>query len=108
MEPSSDTGSPTLESVTEAAGLAAANGEWDRVAQYYLQRESLLAHARLSPEALARVMAVDRCVAEQATVAQAGLASLLEEAARTRQRIQGLRQWNGATSLDSGTIERHL
>ncbi len=98
----------TIASVTEAAGAAAARGEWDRVDGYYRQREKLLSQEALSPETLARVLTVDRTIEEQIKIAQAGLASLLDEAAQTRRRIQGLRRWNGAMSSDSGTIERHI
>ena len=108
MNKVSDNESPTIESLTEAAGMAAARGEWDRVDQCYQQREQLLSRATLTTEALARVLTLDRTIEGQVKVAQAGLASLLDEAARTRQRIQGLRRWNGAMPLDSGTIERHI
>ena len=101
-------GLQTIASVTEAAGMAASRGEWDRVDGYYQQREGLLSQEALSPETLARVLTVDRTIAEQIKIAQAGLASLLDEAAKTRRRIQGLRRWNGAMSSDSGTIERHI
>lgn len=108
MKQASNHESPTIESVTKAAEMAAARGEWDRVDQYYQQREPLLSQAALSPEALAQVLTLDRTIEAQVKVAQAGLAALLDEAARTRQRIQGLRRWNGAMSSDSGTIERHI
>lgn len=108
MKPASYDDRPTIESVTEAAGLAAARGEWNRVDQYYQQRESLLSKATLSPESLARVLTIDRAIEKQVKVAQAGLASLLDEAVKTRQRIHGLRRWNGALPSDSGTIERHI
>ena len=108
MTPHSHGDSRTIEALTEAAGIAAAKGEWDRVDQLYGQREPLFSKTALSPDVLARVAQVDRTVADQIKLAQAGLASLLDEAARTRQRIQGLRRWIGATSLDSGTIERHI
>jgi multidrug resistance efflux pump len=108
MKQTSNDEHPTIESVTEAAELAAARGEWNRVDQYYQQRESLLSKAALSPESLARVLTIDRAIEGQVKVAQAGLASLLDEAAKTRKRIQRLRQWNGALSSDSGTIERHI
>jgi hypothetical protein len=98
----------TIESVTEAAGIAAARGEWNRVIEYYQQRESLLSLAVLEPESLARVQNLDRHIQEQVKVAQAGIVALLAEAGRTRQRILGLRQWNGGRSSDSGTIERHI
>jgi hypothetical protein len=98
----------TIVSVTEAAGIAAARGEWNRVAEFYQQRESLLPQAVLAPDTLAQVQKLDRHIQEQIKVAQAGIIALLDEAARTRQRIQGLRQWNGGISSDSGTIERHI
>lgn len=88
--------------------MAAARGEWNRVDHYFQLREDLLPQETLSPEHRAYVLTIDRTIAEQITVAQAGLASLLDEAAKTRQRLQELRRWNGAFSSDSGTIERHI
>ena len=88
--------------------MAAARGEWNLVDHYYQIREDLLSREPLSPGHLAYVLTVDRTIAAQITVAQAGLTSLLDEAAKTRQRLQGLRRWNGALSSDSGTIERHI
>lgn len=108
MTEASNSATPSIQHVTEAAAAAAGRGEWDQVDQYYRQRETLLSHGAASPEVLARVLTLDRMVEEQIRVAQAGLLALLEEAAKTRQRIQGLRRWNGAISSDSGTIERHI
>ena len=108
MEPASDKDLHTIKALTEAAGLAATRGEWNRVEHYLQLREHLLSQEALSPEHRTYVLTVDRTIAEQITVAQAGLASLLDEAAKTRQRLQGLRRWNGAFSTDSGTIERHI
>ena len=108
MPTASNSDRPSIHSVTEAAAAAAGRGEWDQVDECYRQRASLLSHSTLAPDALARVLTLDRMVEEQIRVAQAGLMALLEEAAKTRQRIQGLRRWNGAISSDSGTIERHI
>ena len=108
MEHVSDQDPQTVIGVTEAAGIAAARGEWNRVDHYLHVRENLLSHETLSSEHRAYVLTVDRTIAEQITVARAGVASLLNEAAKTRQRLQGLRRWNGAMSTDSGTIERHI
>lgn len=108
MESTSDKNLQTIMAVTEAAGMAAARGEWNRVVHYYNLREDLLSRDTLSPGHRAYVLTVDRTIAEQIKVAQAGLASLLDEAAKTRQRLQGLRRWNGALASDSGTIERHI
>lgn len=108
MTAADDRRTPTIANITEAAAIAAARGEWNRVEAYYQRRELLLSQEVLSPEALAQVLAMDRRIEEQVRVAQGGLASLLEEAAKTRQRIQGLRRWSGAMSSDSGTIERHV
>ena len=108
MEPSSEKDLHTIMAVTEAARVAAARGEWNRVDEYYQRREDLLSQEALSPEHLKYVLTADRTIAEQITVAQAGLTALLNEAAKTRQRLRGLRRWNGALSSDSGTIERHI
>lgn len=88
--------------------MAAARGEWNLVDHYLQVRENLLLQEAPPPEERACVLTIDRTIAEQITVARAGLAALLDEAAKTRRRLQGLRQWNGALSSDSGTIERHI
>lgn len=98
----------TLEELTEAASVAAAKGEWNLVEAYYRQRETVLAQPALRPEVLTKVLALDRAVAERARLAQAGLESLMQNAALIRQRLKGLRQWNGAPSSDSGTMTRHI
>jgi len=98
----------TIKAVTDAAGAAAARGEWNKVESYVQLREELLHRESLSAEDRASVLRIDRAIAERIKVAQAGLAALLAEAAKTRQRLQGLRRWNGAVSTDSGTIERHI
>lgn len=98
----------TLEGLTEAASAAAAKGEWNAVAAYYQRREMVLAQTTLSSDTLARVQALDQEVGERARLAQAGVASLLQNATVIRQRLQGLRQWNGGASEDSGTIEKHV
>lgn len=108
MERVSDKDLHTIIAVTEAAGMAAAQGEWNRVDHYLRLRENLLSQEALSLEHRTYMVRVDRTIAERIKVAQAGLASLLDEAAKTRQRLQGLRRWNGAFSSDSGTIERHI
>lgn len=98
----------TLEELTEAASVAAAKGEWNTVADCYRRRETILGQSVLSPEVLARVQTLDYEVAERARLAQAGVAALLQNATVIRQRLQGLRQWNGGVFSDSGTIERHI
>ncbi|KAF4516284.1 hypothetical protein B566_EDAN000525 [Ephemera danica] len=55
--------------------MAAARGEWNRVAHYYQLRENLLAQETLSPEQRAYVQTVDQTIAEQIAVAQAGVST---------------------------------
>lgn len=98
----------TLKELTEAASVAAAKGEWNRVEAYYRQRETVLEQASEHLETLARIQTLDRDVAERARLAQAGIVSVLGNAMLIRQRLKGLRQWNGGGSSDSGTIERHI
>lgn len=98
----------TIDRLIAAAATAATKGEWGQVDQLYHQREAFLSHASVPPELASRLLAVDCEITERIKVAQAGLTSLMDDAARLRQRIQGLRRWNGARSSDSGTIERHV
>lgn len=99
---------PTIMAITDAARIAAARGEWNKVESYIQLREERLHREPLSSEQQVAIQSIDSTIAEQIKVAQAGLAALLDEAAKTRQRLQGLRRWNGAVSSDSGTIERHI
>lgn len=98
----------TIEALSEAASGAAARGEWNLVADYYRQRETLLGQSPLQADVLARIQALDQDVSDRARLAQAGVESLLLNATLIRQRLKGLRQWTGGESSDSGTIERHL
>lgn len=108
MERPSSEPSGTLEELTAAARAAAVKGEWNVVAACYQRRETMLEQPVLPPEALARVQALDRDVAERARLAQAGVKVLLQNATVIRQRLQGLRQWNGGVSSGSGTIEKQV
>jgi len=88
--------------------MAAAQGEWSRVEEYYRERETILARHDLSPEVVARVCVLDQEIMERIRIAQAGLASLFNHTVHVRQRLKDLRQWNGARTSDSGTIARNM
>ncbi len=84
--------------LTERAREAAREGRWDTVADCYKERERLLAHGAVPAEEAAHLRHIDRQVEERARLAQAALASLMRDAAKIRQRLQGLRQGQAAPS----------
>lgn len=93
-----------IEELTQRACDAARQGRWDLVEQLYGERGSELAAVPLSSEERLRILALDREVQGQATVARAALASSLLETARQRQRLEEIRRRVGASVRDSSTI----
>lgn len=93
-----------LEALTVAAWDAAEQGRWDVVADCYRRRGEHLQRVSLLPHERIHLLSIDRDIQERIGVAQAALTSVLEESARIRQRLEGLRQGLGATSLDSRMI----
>jgi hypothetical protein len=93
-----------LARLTEAAKMAAEQGQWDLVDACYRERGALLETSRLPPQEANRLLAIDRQIQERAMVAQAALAASLREPAFIRRRLKGLRQGIGAASSDSWMI----
>jgi hypothetical protein len=94
-----------LEELTEAAGEAAALGQWALVEARYAAREKLLPHASLLPQEAEHMRHIDQDIQERIRVVQAAITSVMQESGRTLQRLNGLRHGLGAaSSSDSGMI----
>jgi len=93
-----------IEDMTRRACHAAEQGRWDIVDQLYRERERELPSASLSGEERRQIVLLDRCVEERARVARGALASLLQETAVQRQKIEELRRRIGVPARDTGTI----
>jgi hypothetical protein len=98
----------TIESLTEAAHIAASRGEWNLVIACYERRGGLLTESVLSTAAVSRVLALDMEVAERARLAQSGVASLLRDVGVLRRRLRDLSQLAGTHPTDSGSMARHV
>lgn len=83
---------PEIARLTKTAVEAARSGQWDIVIQCYRERGILLETTGGAVDQGEDLLKLDRQVRDHAQTAQVLLASLLDEAASTRQRLQGLRQ----------------
>lgn len=97
-------GRSRIEELTERALTAAREGRWDIVDQCYREREFQFGADPLSMEERRRLLALDRQIQEQASVAHKVLASVLQDAVLYRQRLKKLRRKLGASAADTGTI----
>lgn len=78
--------------LTETAAEAAALGQWDAVAQCYDERGALLATMQTPVQKASHLLKLDEQIRDRVRTVHAVLATLLGEAATTRQRLQGLHQ----------------
>lgn len=79
--------------LTQQAIQAAQQGHWDVVIQCYSERGALLDTLQGAPIRDGdELLKVDEQIRERVQTVQAVLASLLDDATTTRQRLQGLRQ----------------
>lgn len=78
--------------LTKAAAEAAELGRWDTVAQYYLERGALLGAMKVPAREASDLLKMDEQIRDRVQAVQVVLASLLVEAAATRQRLQNLHQ----------------
>lgn len=78
--------------LTRTAVEAARSGRWDIVIQCYRDRGVLLETATEVIDQGEDLLVLDRQVRDHAQTAQVLLASLLDEAASTRRRLQGVRR----------------
>ena len=85
--------------LTKAAVEAACSGRWDVVTQCYRDRGILLESSGGTIDRGEDLMVLDHQVRNHVRTAQALVASLLEETAATRRRVQGLRQRLGVSAL---------
>ena len=89
-----------LRTLTKEAGQAAELGRWDQVEECYrLRGEHLRDHP--IPSALATDLTVfDREVAARIVNARSAVQSQLNETAKIRQNLQGLRSWQGLSETE--------
>jgi hypothetical protein len=95
-----------LRALTTQAGQAAELGRWDQVEECYrLRGENLLDHPM--PPNLARdLTALDQMVEARIANARLAVQSQLNEAAKIRQNLQGVRSWQGLSETDRPVMDR--
>jgi hypothetical protein len=90
--------------LTKAAAEAAELGQWDVVAQYYRERGALLVAMESQVQPMSDVLKLDGQMLDRVSTVQAVLASLMREAAVTRQRLRSLHRKVAVQSADSMTV----
>ena len=90
--------------LTKIAAEAAERGQWDAVAQCYGERGALLAAMQTPVQEASNLLRLDEEVRDRVRTVQAVVASLLEEATATRQRLQGLHQRLGGQPSTPMTV----
>lgn len=93
-----------VEGWTLTAAWAAERGEWDRVEECYQEREAAMSRAVLSHDQIERILAVDRRIQAQVSVARAAVAEQLRQSFATRLRLKGLRAGIGELGDRSGML----
>ncbi|CAE6776520.1 MAG: hypothetical protein H8K06_21145 [Nitrospira sp.] len=93
-----------IELLTTQALEAAQCGDWDRVDACYDARARGLASCKIDRACAQRILAVDDRVREAILVAQAGLSSLLADAAQARRHLRRLRESHGQHEPEHGTL----
>lgn len=98
----------TIEILTTQALEAARQGDWDRVDACYDARAVRLASSQIDRASAERMLAVDDQVRAAILVAQAGLTSLLAEAAQVRRHLRKLRESHGQPEAGHGTLHHEV
>ena len=94
----------TIELLTTQALEAAQCGDWARVDACYDARASRLASCEIDRAGAQRLLAVDDQVRAAILVAQAGLSSLLADAAQARRHLRRLHESHGQHEPEHGTL----
>ena len=90
--------------LTKIAAEAAERGQWDAVAQCYVERGALLAAMQTPVQEASNLLKLDEQIRDRVRTVQAVVASLLGEATATRQRLQGLHQRLGGQPSTPMTV----
>ncbi len=98
----------TIEQLSGQALEAARCGEWDRVDACYEARALKMASCEIDRASAQRILAVDDEVRAAILVAQAGLASLLADAARARRHLRKLRESHGQPETGHGILHHEV
>ena len=88
-----------LRTLTAQAGQAAELGRWDQVDECIRLRGEQLGDHSIAPLLAAELAALDRAVEARIVNARLAVQSQLTETTKIRQRLLGLRSWQGRSEI---------
>lgn len=95
-----------LRALTAQAGRAAELGQWDQVEDCYRLRDERLHDHPMPPFLAIDLTVVDREVAARIMDARLAVQSQLNEAAKIRQNLQGIRSWQGLSKTERPRMDQ--
>lgn len=95
-----------LRALTTQAGQAAELGRWDLVEDCYRLRDERLRDHPMTPALAMDLTVFDREVEARITNARLAVQSQLSEAAKTRQKLQGIRSWQGLSETERPRMDQ--
>jgi O-acetyl-ADP-ribose deacetylase (regulator of RNase III) len=95
-----------LRALTRQAGQAAELGRWDQVEECYRLREEHLRDHPMLPALATGLIQCDLEVAARIQNARLAVQSQLSEAAKTRQKLQGIRSWQGLSETERPRMDQ--
>jgi hypothetical protein len=95
-----------LRDLTAQAGQAAELGRWDLVEECYRLREEQLEGHPIPPALATALMQSDRAVETKIMNARSAVQSQLNETAKVRQNLLGLRSWQGLRGIEPAFMDR--
>jgi hypothetical protein len=95
-----------LRTLTAQAGQAAELGRWDQVEEWYRLRGEHLRDHPMPPALASDLTQLDQEVTARIVNARLAVQSQLNEAAKIRQNLQGVRSWQGLSETRNPLITR--
>jgi O-acetyl-ADP-ribose deacetylase (regulator of RNase III) len=95
-----------LRALTTQAGQAAELGRWDQVEECYRLRDEHLRDHSMLPALATGLIQFDLEVAARIENARLAVQSQLSEAAKIRQKLQGIRSWQGLSETERPRMDQ--
>ena len=95
-----------LRALTAQAGQAAELGRWDQVEECYRLRGERLRDHQMPPALAMDLTHFDREVAARIENVRLAVQSQLNEAAKIRQNLQGVRSWQGVSETERPCMDQ--
>jgi hypothetical protein len=95
-----------LRALTAQAGQAAELGRWDQVEEWYRLRGEHLRDHPMPPALASDLTQLDQEVTARIVNARLAVQSQLNEAAKIRQNLQGVRSWQGVREIEQPIMDQ--